>query len=83
MTAHATTPHQLSSFLARLRSANLHHELRHTREDALLSVDVAIPGERWEIDFLHDGGIDVEIFRSDGTIHGEAKLDDLFRDASA
>jgi hypothetical protein len=73
---------KLTTLLSRLRDANIHHQLRDTREDALVSVDVALPGQRWEIDFLHDGGIDVEIYRSDGTIHDASKLDELFSTGS-
>ncbi len=67
----------LSEVVARLRDAKIHHQLRHTREDAV-SVDVAVPGERWELDFLQDGTVEVEIFRSDGQIHEESKLTELF-----
>lgn len=67
----------LSCLLARLREAKIHHQLRDTREGAV-SVDVAVPGERWEIDFLEDGSVEVEVFRSDGTIHDDSALDHLF-----
>jgi hypothetical protein len=67
----------LSGFLERLQAANIFHRIRDTRDEAI-SVDVAVPGERWEIDFLNDGSVEVEIFRSDGTIGNESLLDDLF-----
>jgi hypothetical protein len=67
----------LSAFLARLRAAKIFHRLRDTRDDAI-SVDVSVPGERWEIEFLEDGAVEVEVFRSDGTLHEESKLDELF-----
>ena len=67
---------KLSHLLARLQGARIYHQLRDTRENAV-SVDVAVPGERWEIDFLDDGSIEVEVFRSDGAIHSAAKLDEL------
>ena len=71
------SPEKLSRLLGRLREAKIHHQLRDTREGAV-SVDVAVPGERWEIDFLEDGSVEVEVFRSDGTIDGEPKLAELF-----
>ena len=71
------TATNLAAFLARLRAAKIFHRLRDTRDDAI-SVDVAVPGERWEIDFLQDGSVEVEVFHSDGTLHDEAKLDELF-----
>ena len=36
-------------------------------------VEVVVPGERWEVEFLQDGTVDVEVFKSDGD----------FRDATA
>ncbi len=29
-------------------------------------VKVAVPGERWEVEFFEDGRVDVEVFRSSG-----------------
>jgi len=39
---------------------------------------VAAPGERWEIEFLADGSVEVEKFTSNGEIHGEDILSELF-----
>ena len=66
----------LRSFLSDLRRAKIHFRLRDSREDAV-GVDVAVPGERWEIDFLNDGAVEVEVFRSDGTIADESALAEL------
>jgi hypothetical protein len=41
-------------------------------------VTVAVPGERWEIEFLDDGSVEVERFVSAGTIEDARALDDLF-----
>jgi hypothetical protein len=41
-------------------------------------VSVAVPGERWEIEFLADGSVEVERFTSAGEIYGEEALDELF-----
>ena len=70
------TATDLRAFLADLRRAKIHFRLRDSREDAV-GVDVAVPGERWEIDFLDDGSVEVEVFRGDGTIADEAALADL------
>lgn len=67
----------LNLFLSRLRAAKIFHRIRDTRDDAI-SVDVSVPGERWEIDFREDGSVEVEVFRSDGTLYDESKLDQLF-----
>ena len=41
---------------------------------------VNVPGAYWEIEFLEDGGVDVERFRSDGTISGQEAIEELFTD---
>jgi hypothetical protein len=71
-----TTTGNLYSLLDRLRRTKIHYRLRDDREGAL-SIDITVPGERWEVDLLADGTTDIEIFRSDGTIHGETKLEEL------
>ena len=41
-------------------------------------VNVATPGERWEIEFMATGQVEVEIFKSDGSIFGKEVLSELF-----
>jgi hypothetical protein len=65
------------NLLWRLRAARIHHEVASYREGAI-SVVVRVPGEYWEIDFLANGGVDVERFVSNGTIEDESALDELF-----
>jgi hypothetical protein len=36
-----------------------------------------VPGERWEIEFLGDGSVEVERFLSNGEICGEEVLHEL------
>ena len=43
----------------------------------------AAPGERWEIEFLEDGSVEVERFISGGQICGEEVLTELFARYSA
>ena len=62
----------------RLSKARIHYNLYHSRDDAV-GIDVAVPGERWEIEFLADGTVEIERYRSDGAIGGEELLDELFR----
>jgi hypothetical protein len=68
---------RLVTFLQRLDEANVPYSMRHSRDDAIMVVAFA-PGQYWEIDFLEDGGIDVERFRSDGHIDDESVLEELF-----
>jgi hypothetical protein len=63
--------------LKQLDQANLHYTLASYREDAIM-VLVTVPGERWEIEFLGDGSVEVERFRSHGEICGEEVLQELF-----
>jgi hypothetical protein len=41
------------------------YELRIVRPEAIM-VSVAVPGERWELEYFEDGRIEVERFRSQG-----------------
>lgn len=62
----------LAAFLLRLEAAGIHFALTTVREGAVM-VQVAVPGERWEVEFFPDRPPEVEIFRSDGSI-GDARL---------
>lgn len=63
------------ALLERLDSENVRYDLLRVR-DALM-VSLSVPGERWEIEFFDDGSIEVERFRSTGTIEGREALDRL------
>jgi len=71
-----TDQSNLLNVLDRLRAAGVHFSLRQDRENAV-SVDVAVPGQRWEVDVLADGSVEVEVFKSDGVIGDESTLDAL------
>ena len=71
----------LFALLDRLESAKIYYTLQKVR-DGYIGVFVTVPGERWEIEFSGDGGVEVEIFRSNGEIRDESAIDDLFRDFS-
>lgn len=73
-----TQPANLLSFLNDLRTAKIHYRLGHLRDEAIL-VEVAVPGERWEIEFFEDGSVECEVFRSDGTVRDASALDELFK----
>ncbi|HEV3257474.1 MAG TPA: hypothetical protein VG013_11375 [Gemmataceae bacterium] len=68
---------RLLAFLQRLDKAKIHYTLHNYREDAV-SVEVYVPGEHWEVDFLATGEIDVERYRSNGEIEDESMLEELF-----
>jgi len=71
-----TQPATLFSFLQELRQTKIHYRLSDPRDDAIM-VEVAVPGERWEIEFSEDGSVEVEVFRSDGQIRDVSSLSDL------
>jgi hypothetical protein len=50
--------------------------LAHQRDNAIMVI-VAVPGERWEVEFCEDGSVEVERFISNGEIAGEAALSEL------
>jgi len=68
---------KLTTFLDKLDEERIQYTLTHQREDTLL-VAVAVPGERWEIEFLIDGSVEVERFVSNGDIYDEVMLQELF-----
>jgi len=45
--------------------------------DAHASIDAAIPGERWEIDILDDGTVEVEVFKTQWVKGGDDILDGM------
>lgn len=67
----------LVTFLNQLEKKHISYTLAHNREESVM-VLVATPGERWEIEFLNDGSIEVEKFISTGEIVGAESLGELF-----
>jgi len=45
-------------------------------------VEIAVPGQRWEVEFFEDDHVEIEKFVSNGTIYNEKELDILFKDFS-
>ena len=71
---------QLIDFLDKLDSVKIYYRLTKIRDSIL--VEIVVPGERWEVEFMADGEIVIEKFISDGTIFGATEIDILFRDFS-
>ena len=69
----------LLEFLNKLEEKNIYYQLNKIREEAIM-VEVVVPGQRWEIEFLDDGTVDVEKFISDKDFYDESELDGLFRE---
>lgn len=68
---------KLTKFLDRLDQADMHYTLSSVREGAVL-VGVTVPGERWEVEFMADGDVEIEVFKSDGEIHDDSIIEELF-----
>ena len=66
---------KLLRFLDQLELAKLAYRLEHVRDSIM--VVVAVPGERWEVEFFDDGQVEVERFSSSGKIESEDILDRL------
>jgi len=67
----------LTTFLNKLEQKSISYTLAHNRDEAI-TVFVATPGERWEIEFLGDGSVEIEKFTSNGEIYGKNILSELF-----
>ena len=67
----------LLEFLARLEQQKIHFNLKHIRPESIM-VSIDVPGEKWDVEFMEDGQIEVERFISNGQITGEGSLDTLF-----
>jgi hypothetical protein len=68
-----------SHTLERLRNsfakANIAYDERTVR-DGYQMLEVAVPGQRWEIEVDLEGNIEFEVFRSSGEIFDEKELVD-------
>ena len=67
---------QLLDFLNKLEEHQIYYRLNKVR-DAIM-VEIAVPGQRWEVEFSPDGSIEVEKFITTGVIEDASALDVLF-----
>jgi len=70
----------LINFLNKLEENRIYYRLNKIRESIL--VEIAVPGQRWEVEFMKDGDIVVEKFISNGIIYDKGEIEVLFRDYS-
>jgi hypothetical protein len=64
-------------FLNRLDKEKIPYTIGHFSADSL-TVTVVVPGQRWEVQFMGDGEIGIEKFRSNGDIQEGSELESLF-----
>ena len=70
----------LIDFLNELELKNIYYRINKMRNSIL--VEVAIPGERWEVEFMKDGNIEIEKFISDKNFYDEKEVENLFKNFS-
>ena len=69
---------KLTNFLDRLDGSDMHYTLTSEREGAIM-VGVTVTSERWEVEFMDSGEIEVEVFKSNGDIHDFSVIEELFQ----
>jgi hypothetical protein len=73
-------------FLEKLEEKKISFRLNKVRENTIM-VEVAVPGQRWEIEYntygkSSEGNIEIEKFISNGNIFDDSELEVLFKDFS-
>lgn len=68
---------QLLALLSQLKERRVWHEMYYCRDEAV-TILVALPGERWEIDVFANGIVEIERFKSTGEIADSSALAELF-----
>ena len=68
-------------FLNELERNKIYYELGKIRNNSIMII-VAVPGQRWEIEFMADGTIEIEKFCSNGEIFNENEIETLFQNYS-
>lgn len=65
----------LIKFLDELEQNKIYYDIKKIRDGLL--VEIVVPGERWEVEYLSNGEIIIEKFKSDGNIFFEDELKKL------
>lgn len=71
---------KLLNFLDDLDNRKIYYRINRVRDSIL--VEVAVPGQRWEVEFGRDGDIQIERFMSEGVIWDETVIERLLCDFS-
>ncbi len=72
---------KFNNFLNHLIENKIYFCLNKVRPDSIM-VEVAVPGQRWEIEFMEDGKVEIEKFMSNGNLYDEKELKVLFNEFS-
>jgi len=71
----------LIGFLNSLEDKKIYYKLNKIRNEAIM-VEVAVPGQLWEVEFMDDGTIEIEKFINDGGFYDGEELKTLFGEFS-
>ncbi|MBR5137612.1 MAG: hypothetical protein IKV30_06300 [Clostridia bacterium] len=71
---------KLFDFLSKLEENKIYYRLNKVRDSIM--VEIAVPGQRWEVEFFDDEHVEIEKFVSDGVIYNQEELEDLFNQFS-
>jgi hypothetical protein len=72
---------KLLDFLSDLDQRRIFFRLSRVRAEAIM-VEVAVPGERWEVEFFADGQVEIEVFAGSSGVQGEEAIGRLFQEFS-
>lgn len=72
---------QFLHFLNKLENRKIFYKLDKVRDEAIM-VEIVAPGQRWEVEFMDDGTVEVEKFISDGDYYDVKEIDTLFKEFS-
>ena len=72
---------EFNAFLNKLEENKIFYKLDKIRSEAIM-VEVVVPGQRWEIEFLDDGTVVIEKFISDKDMYDASELETLFKEFS-
>lgn len=68
---------KLLEFLKKLKEKAISFRLDSVRDESIM-VLITVPGQRWEVEFMEDGSVEIEKFLSNGEIFNESELETLF-----
>lgn len=71
---------KMIAFLDLLDEKKIYYKLNKIRDSIM--IEIAVPGQRWEVEFMVDGSVVVEKFISSGQMFNEDELGVLFREYS-
>ena len=71
---------KIIDFLDELESRKIYYRLNKVRDGIM--VEVAVPGQRWKIEFFDDHHVEIEKFISNGEIYSEQEINNLLSNFS-